>query len=134
MPWRHIYTPIYVLSSPTDGKCPDQRASFPTEVSGQLRADELAYAAMRRTGATSARDLARKLGLTSYDAPKRVERWLRGENEPRYEQTVELLQLAGLLNEAGLEAARAEAEAAMQTAERLRARRGVRPPGSTGTG
>lgn len=46
-------------------------------------------------------ELARRLGLSSYESPKRVKRWLDGENAPRYDETIALLELAGWLNTAG---------------------------------
>lgn len=89
---------------------------------------------MNASGSRSARELARKLGLAGYDAPKRVERWLRGENTPRFDQTIELLRLAGLLNERRLVAAQASAAEALRAAEKIRLRRGARPQGAKGTG
>lgn len=41
--------------------------------------------------------LARELGYAAYNAPQKVKRWLKGENEPDYSATLELLELAGLL-------------------------------------
>lgn len=103
------------------------------ELGGQIRADELVRAAMAASGADSARALARKLGLSGYDSPKRVERWLRGENSPGFDATIALLQLAGLLNENRLAKARAAAEDAQSQAAATRSRRRRSPREETGT-
>ena len=103
------------------------------ELGGQLRADELVRAAMAASGAGTARALARELGLSGYESPKRVERWLRGENSPDFDMTIRLLQLAGLLTESRLVKARAAAEAAQARAEATQARRRRSPRAETGT-
>jgi transcriptional regulator with XRE-family HTH domain len=56
---------------------------------------ELAERAKRATGSKTAADLARALGLESYESPRRVARWLRGANEPDFESTLKLLELIG---------------------------------------
>jgi hypothetical protein len=65
----------------------------------EIRADELVRAAMASSGVTKPAELATKLELTAYASPKRVSRWLTGDNKPDYDATIALLQLAGWLNE-----------------------------------
>ena len=72
---------------------------------------------MTASGSATARQLAKALGLTGYDSPKRVERWLRGENRPRYDETIALLELAGWLNVSRAEAGLAAAQGALAEAE-----------------
>jgi hypothetical protein len=72
----------------------------------EISADELTRAAMDAAGVTTARQLAKVLRLEGYDSPKRIERWLRGENKPRYDETIALLDLAGWLKTDGAKARR----------------------------
>lgn len=64
-----------------------------------MRADELVTLAMEQLETTSDQVLARALGLTGYSAPARVRRWRRGENEPNFDATMQLLEIVGLLRE-----------------------------------
>lgn len=57
---------------------------------------------MDRLGLTSAAQLARELGLTGYESPRRVRRWLDGTNDPDYAMTVALLDRLGAVNWAAL--------------------------------
>lgn len=68
-----------------------------------LEAAELVRAAMKAAGIPEDKptELARRIGLSAYDSPKRVKRWLDGENAPRYNETIALLELAGWLNMSG---------------------------------
>lgn len=63
--------------------------------------------------------LARELGYTTYNAPGKVKRWLKGENEPDYSGTMDLLALAGMLKEPG--------EATEQGEDELAGRRHLTP-------
>ncbi len=60
---------------------------------------------MERLDCETPADLARKLGLTAYESPKRVKRWLDGENEPDYKATMAILEALGLLRDIDNEAA-----------------------------
>lgn len=66
-----------------------------------MRSTELVELAMRRLGIDQNEDqnaeLARHLGLTGYNAPQKVRRWRKGDNEPDYKATLLLLKAAGLL-------------------------------------
>lgn len=64
----------------------------------EIPAAQLVRAAMDAARVTTARQLAKVLALEGYDSPKRIERWIRGENKPRYDETIALLELAGWLN------------------------------------
>lgn len=68
-----------------------------------IDASDLVRAAMKAAGIPEDRptELARRLGLSAYESPKRVKRWLDGENAPRYDETIALLELAGWINTAG---------------------------------
>lgn len=84
---------------------------------------------MAATSTKGPADLARELGLTAYQSDKTVARWLKGENEPSYEPTIELMRLAGWLNEDLIQEALAAAEEAEQEAEdRLPPREPPLPP------
>ena len=52
---------------------------------------------MERRGIDKPAELAQALGLTRYASPQRVRRWREGLNEPRFQETMELLEMAGLL-------------------------------------
>lgn len=62
-----------------------------------IAADELVRLAMKKLGCETPGELARKLDLRPYDSPKRVRRWLDGENEPDYEATMTILYRIGAL-------------------------------------
>jgi len=64
---------------------------------GIIAADELVRLAMKKLDCETPGELARKLGLSPYDSPKRVRRWLDGENEPDYEATMTILNRMGAL-------------------------------------
>lgn len=97
-----------------------------------IEADELVKLAMERIGSERPSDLARALRLEGYTSPRRVKRWLLGENEPDYSATLGLLGLVGALNE---EALRPVPDEIRQRAEELqersrRARAGLRKEAS----
>lgn len=64
---------------------------------GIIAASDLVRLAMDRLDCETPGELARKLDLTPYDSPKRVRRWLDGENEPDYEATMTILDRIGAL-------------------------------------
>jgi hypothetical protein len=66
-----------------------------------VESTELVQLAMKNTGAKGHADLARKMGLGP-GGDTRVRRWVNGPkpNKPRYDETLVLLRLAGLLREA----------------------------------
>lgn len=65
-----------------------------------LTAPELVAAAMKARAVDNPTDLAKAMGLGPW-SPQKIKRWLRGENEPSYEATIALLEVAGWLNTAG---------------------------------
>jgi hypothetical protein len=69
-----------------------------------ISAPELVKRAMKATGATTPTELARTLEMTSYSAPRNVQRWLDGVSAPEYESTLQLLAAAGLLTAEGQKA------------------------------
>lgn len=84
---------------------------------------------MTATEAKGPADFARKLGLTAFQSDKTVSRWLKGENAPGYESTLELMRLAGWLNESRIREALAAAEKAEREAQtRLRPPEPPPPP------
>ena len=89
---------------------------------------------MKKADVTGPAQLAKKLGLEGYYAPKRVSRWLDGSNEPDYESTIKLLHLAGWLNVRLIGPATAEAAEAEQEARRRLTRRLSPPQEETGSG
>ena len=64
---------------------------------GIIEADDLVRLAMERLDCETTRQFARELGLEGYDSPKRVQRWLDGENEPDYKATMTILERIGAL-------------------------------------
>ena len=62
-----------------------------------IPAADLVRLAMERLGCATPGELARELGLEPYDSPKRVRRWLDGENEPDYKATMTILERIGAL-------------------------------------
>jgi hypothetical protein len=64
-----------------------------------VEADELVRLAEAKLEVEGDAALARALGLGDYNAPARVRRWRRGENEPDYKATLMLLGAAGLLRD-----------------------------------
>lgn len=64
-----------------------------------MEASQLVRLVMERMKVETAGQVAAGLGLRGYGAPKKVSRWLSGENEPDYEATLLLLRAAGLLRE-----------------------------------
>lgn len=64
---------------------------------GIIAAADLVRLAMERLECDTPGELARKLDLKPYDSPKRVRRWLDGENEPDYEATMTILERMGAL-------------------------------------
>ena len=92
-----------------------------------IAADELVKLAMNRRGLEKPSDLARALGLSAYASPRRVVRWIEGENEPDYKATMALLELVGALNEEALKpTAEDVARRAGELRERTRRARGDR--------
>lgn len=84
---------------------------------------------MIATSAKGPADLARALGLTGYGSDKTVARWLKGTNQPSYEPTVELMRIAGWLNESRIQEALAAAEQAEREAQdRLQPPQPTPPP------
>lgn len=77
----------------------DGRTSHPdpSTVAVVIESKDLVALAMSARGIETPADLARALGLASYSSPRRVKRWIEGENEPDYSSTVRLLDLAGML-------------------------------------
>jgi len=65
---------------------------------GIIEADDLVRLAMDRLECETPGELARELGLEPYDSPKRVRRWLDGENEPDYKATMTILDRIGALD------------------------------------
>lgn len=55
---------------------------------------------MAASGCKTPTQFAQRLDLGQWGAQK-VKRWLEGENEPEYEATIALLELAGWLNVGG---------------------------------
>ena len=53
---------------------------------------------MERLDTESYTEFARKINLTSYEAPKRVRRWADGENDPDFEGTMLILEAVGWLS------------------------------------
>lgn len=47
---------------------------------------------MQELNCETPRDLARQVWPGNFDAPKRVQRWLDGENEPNYEAMVAMIR------------------------------------------
>jgi len=64
-----------------------------------LRMDAAVFvrAVMRQLGCDGPTDLANRLSL-GVNSPRRIKRWLDGENEPDYEATMLMLEAAGWLN------------------------------------
>jgi hypothetical protein len=62
-----------------------------------IPAADLVQLVMRKLGVTGDTAFAKKLGLTGYEAPKDVKRWRTGESGPRYDVTMLMLDMAGLL-------------------------------------
>ena len=90
---------------------------------------------MRRLELTRPSELARALGMTGYDAPRTVRRWLQDINGPQYEYMMMMLEKAGWIGadaEAYLRAAEEEASQAELPARRLAA--GAPPRGKQASG
>lgn len=83
---------------------------------------------MRELDCEKPSDFARKLGFTSYASPRKIRRWLSGENEPDYASTLLLLSAVGMLRDepAGKdEAARQPGLQELREDDRLEALRGA---------
>lgn len=77
---------------------------------------------MKRLHAETTGDLARELGMTGYDSPRTVRRWLQDVNGPQYAYTMAMLEKAGWLTidaQEYLQAAENEARKAETAAQRL---------------
>lgn len=75
-------------------------SSVRTTHNAGMESVELVQLAMVKLDCETPAQLARKIGLTEYGSPKRVSRWLSGENEPDYKATIALLDALGLLRAA----------------------------------
>jgi hypothetical protein len=71
-----------------------------------LSASELVRIVMEKTGARTPTELARTLRLTGYTAPRKITRWLNGDSAPDFENTIALLEAAGMLRLEGGEPVR----------------------------
>ncbi len=84
-----------------------------------MDAKKLVQLATEKSEPQSPAGLARKLQLTAYDSPRRVKRWLEGENEPSYQETLALLAIVGLLRDEPGSSATADLVLAQRAAARL---------------
>lgn len=82
-------------------------------------AQDLVRLAGEHLGADTPTALARALQLDGYHSPNRVRRWLEGRNEPRYDETVLILERLGVLDWSKLDQPAAPADSSTNPAEGL---------------